>query len=113
MNDLNKTGKVLFTKLQKLKQKNILLKSEFDKCVKESKRFEHLLKMENQNFAAIFESIPTGILVLDETTCIVFANKAVIKQFRAHEGEILHHRPGNVLNCVHTCRGSQGMRLFR
>ena len=60
------------------------------------------------NFDAVFESSPVAMLVIDETTNIVMVNLAGISMCGGDKADILQHRPGNALRCVHRSKDSRG-----
>ncbi|MCJ7431987.1 MAG: PAS domain S-box protein [Anaerolineales bacterium] len=73
----------------------------------EEKLREHRDNVE-ANFDAVFESSPVAMLVIDETTNVVMVNLAGITMCGGDKSEILQHRPGNALRCVHRSRDSRG-----
>jgi len=60
------------------------------------------------NFDAVFESSPVAMLVIDETTDIVMVNLAGISMCGGDKADILQHRPGNALRCVHRRKDARG-----
>jgi len=76
--------------------------------IRERERAETALEAETANLNAIFESSPVGMFILDETTNIVRANKAIVALCGSNMSEVLHHRPGNALRCVHSAKDPRG-----
>jgi PAS domain S-box-containing protein len=68
---------------------------------------QHSVSLE-MNFDAVFESSPVAMLVIDETTNIVMVNLAGISMCGGDKAEILQHRPGNALRCVHRSKDTRG-----
>jgi PAS domain S-box-containing protein len=97
MADLDKTTEELINELQQLKQKNSELKLDND-----------TFRKKITNCEAIFESSPVAMFIIDETTNIVMVNFAAVKLCGGSEDEILQHRPGNALRCVHSVKDSRG-----
>ena len=69
---------------------------------------EAALQMEKLNLNAIFESSPVAMLILDDATNIVHFNTAALALTGSDASDVLHHRPGNALNCVHCAVDSRG-----
>jgi PAS domain S-box-containing protein len=76
--------------------------------ITERKKAEEDLKVERENFFAVFESSPVAMLVIDATTNIVLANLAALTLAGGKESEFLQHRPGNALRCVHSSKDPRG-----
>ena len=74
----------------------------------ERKRAEEELTAEKANLDAVFESSPVAMFVVDETTDIVMTNRAFTVMCGGNEAEILQHRPGNALRCVHSHKDPRG-----
>ena len=78
----------------------------------ERKKMEEELRNNRENLAmnfdAVFESSPVAMLVIDETTNIVMVNLAGISMCGGDKAEILQHRPGNALRCVHRSKDARG-----
>jgi PAS domain S-box-containing protein len=66
------------------------------------------LQVETANRDAIFESSPVAMFVLDETTRIVRVNKAAVVLTAGSAADVLQHRPGNALRCVHSAKNPRG-----
>ena len=75
---------------------------------RERRRMEGALQAERANLDAVFESAPVAMLVLDETTNIVMANVAAVVLAGGSKSEILQHRPGNALRCIHSSKDPRG-----
>jgi len=71
------------------------------------KEFQEL-KTKMMNCDAVFESSPVAMLVVDETTNIVMVNLAAVKLCGGSDSDILEHRPGNALRCVHSTKDPRG-----
>jgi|GEM_PF-1054273 len=97
MVDRDKTREELINELQQLKQENSELKLAND-----------TFRKRIMNCEAIFESSPVAMFIIDETTNIVMVNLAAVKLCGGSEDEILQHRPGNALRCVHSVKDSRG-----
>jgi len=69
--------------------------------LEERKKMEAALFTEKNNLDAIFESSPVAMFVIDHTTNIVMTNLAFTVMCGGSESDILQHRPGNALRCVH------------
>jgi len=74
----------------------------------ERKLAEESLRVGRENLDAIFESSPVGMMVLDETTNIVMANAALVVLSGGNRSDVLQHRPGNALRCVHSTKDPRG-----
>jgi PAS domain S-box-containing protein len=73
------------------------------------KRLEEALRMEKLNLDALFECSPIAMLVLDETTNIVRINREALALAVGHRSDdLLQHRPGNALGCVHSSEDPRG-----
>ena len=75
---------------------------------RQRKRAEEALGQGAANLEAIFESSPVGMLILDETTNIVMANAAILTLCGGSKSDVLQHRPGNALRCVHSSKDPRG-----
>jgi len=69
---------------------------------------EEAIQTERKNFQSVFESSPVPLLVIDETTNIIMVNQVAIKFCGGTASEILQHRPGNALHCVHSSKDPRG-----
>ena len=76
--------------------------------ITERKRAEEKLRKGSANLDAIFECSPIGMMVLDETTNIVLANSAFVVLCGGSKSDVLQHRPGNALRCVHSSKDPRG-----
>lgn len=76
--------------------------------ITERKRAEDALHTEMANLDAVFEASPVGMLILDETTNIVRANAAITVLCGGSISEVMQHRPGNALRCVHSTTDPRG-----
>ena len=57
---------------------------------------------------SIFEASPVAMFVLDGTTNIVRVNAAAVLLCGGTETDIVQHRPGNALRCVHSSQDPRG-----
>lgn len=108
MNDQDKSKEELIAELQQLKHENISLKASFAKEIAEYKATHNYLQTRMMNCDAVFESSPVAMLIIDETTNIVMANLAAIKLSGGSESDILQHRPGNAMRCLHSSKDPRG-----
>ena len=69
---------------------------------------EKAIQTERRNLQSVFESSPVPLLVIDKTTNITMVNQAAIKFCGGTASEILQHRPGNALHCVHSSKDPRG-----
>jgi len=76
--------------------------------VTERLRLGESLQTEMTNLDAVFESSPVAMLVLDETTNIVMANRAAVTLTGGSVSDVLQHRPGNALRCIHSHTDPRG-----
>ena len=74
----------------------------------ERKKAEEALSAEKANLDAVFESSPVPMFVIDDTTNIVMINLAFTVMCGGSESDILQHRPGNALRCVHSHSDPRG-----
>jgi len=67
------------------------------------------LRVEKMNLDAIIESLPVALFILDENTNIVRVNKEALALTGSHRSDdLLQHRPGNALGCVHSSKDPRG-----
>ncbi|MCX6879699.1 MAG: hypothetical protein NTW21_38735 [Verrucomicrobia bacterium] len=67
------------------------------------------LRNETRNLEAILEASPVAMFILDEATNIVRANTAaVVLSAGSGAADVLHHRPGKALGCVHSSMDPRG-----
>ena len=66
------------------------------------------LWVEKVNLDALFESSPVAMFILDETTNIVRVNAAAVLLSGGSVADVLQHRPGNALRCVHSSQDQRG-----
>jgi len=67
-----------------------------------------LPKEETARLDAIFDASPVGMLVLDETTCIIRANPAAAAMAGRPASELDGLRPGNAFSCAHSAEAPGG-----
>ena len=103
-----KTKGTLEIELLDLKKKYDSLKKSYNKTINEYKLSVSRRQETLMNFEAVFESSPVPMMIIDETTKIEMVNLAAIKLCGGSESDILQHRPGNVLRCVHTPKDPRG-----
>lgn len=104
----DKSKEELIAELQQLRDENISLKASFAKEIAEYKLTHDHLLSKMMNCDAIFESSPVAMFIIDENTNIVMVNLAAVKLCGGNEEEILQHRPGNALRCVHSIKDPRG-----
>jgi two-component system sensor histidine kinase/response regulator len=80
----------------------------FARDVSERKQAEADLLTEQANLAAIFESSPVGMLVLDENTNMVRMNTTAIALGESYPADLLQGGPGNILQCAHRVEDPRG-----
>lgn len=97
MNNHTKTKEELIIELELLKQENL-----------EINQINETFQRRIMNCEAIFESSPVAMFIIDETTNILMVNLAAVKLCDGSEEEILQHRPGNALRCVHSVEDPRG-----
>jgi signal transduction histidine kinase len=108
MTDKDKTREELIKELQEAREENILLKAEFEKNIAGCLHLNESLQDELDYLDAIFRSSPVSMLLLDENTTVVKANKAALLLSGYSENETLQHRPGNALGCVNGLEDPRG-----
>jgi ligand-binding sensor protein len=77
-------------------------------ALEDRKRVTVALETEKANLDAIFESSPVGMMILDATTNIVRANTAIAALSGCSRSDMLQHRPGNALRCIHSTKDPRG-----
>jgi len=108
MNDLDKTKEQLINGLKGLQQEISSLKEKYANDIAGWLHLHESVQMEMENLGAIFESSPVCMMVLDEKTTVVRANKAAIILTGGSEASTLQNRPGNALGCVHSSDDPRG-----
>ncbi len=76
--------------------------------ITERKQSEELLRVERENLKAIFASVPVGMLLFNEEALIVDSNSMISKMVAKDPGQILSHRGGSGLGCVHSTENARG-----
>jgi len=104
----DKSKEDLIAELQQLQQENISLRTSFAKEIAEYRLSNDYLRTKMINCDAVFESSPVPMFIVDETTNIVMVNLAAVKLCGGSEEEILQHRPGNALRCIHSSKDPRG-----
>jgi PAS domain-containing protein len=102
MNYQNKTKDQLIKDIKELQHNHNSLKESYEKALSENLFEKDKLQQQIQNSYAMFESSPVAMFVIDDTTNIVMTNLAFAVMCGGSESEILQHRPGNALRCVHS-----------
>ncbi len=69
--------------------------------ITERKRAEEALAVERENLKAIFESSPTGMLLMDEKLTVTTVNDVAAKLAGKSAAEMLKVQPGEALGCLH------------
>ncbi|MBV5316008.1 MAG: GAF domain-containing protein [Prolixibacteraceae bacterium] len=108
MVDQDKTKPELIAEIHQLQLENSLLKALHDKDLSDFNQRNDLIQNKIMNFEAVFESSPVAMLIIDETTNIVMVNLTAVKLCGGSEADILQHRPGNALRCVHSTEDPRG-----
>jgi PAS domain S-box-containing protein len=70
--------------------------------ITEHKNAMEALKSERANLYAIFDLSPVAIMILDESTSVLAANKAAIDLCGCDKSLVIHHRPGDAIRCTHS-----------
>jgi PAS domain S-box-containing protein len=76
--------------------------------ISERKQAEDALQTEMANLDAVFESSPIGMFILDEDTNIIRANTAIVTLCGGDIEEVMQHRPGDALHCLHSTGNQRG-----
>ena len=108
MNDQSKTKDELIKELQDLKQAHCFLKESYDKEINRLHLEKNLLQKKRSSMDAVFDSSPAAMMIIDETTKIRMVNFAAKKLCGIDEAQILNHRTGNALNCIHSSKDPRG-----
>lgn len=108
MNYQDKTKDQLIKDLQELRLNHNSLKESYEKVLAENMLEKDKLQQQILNSEAMFESSPIAMFVIDDTTNIVMTNLAFVVMCGGSESDILQHRPGNALRCVHSPIDSRG-----
>lgn len=69
---------------------------------------EEAVRIEAANLEAVFNASPLVMMVLDESIDIVRVNEGAIELCGCTPSEILHHRPGDALGCIHAAKAARG-----
>jgi PAS domain S-box-containing protein len=104
MVDQNMNSENIINELMLKEQENQLLKLKNSELSLANDTFQKKI----MNCEAIFESSPVAMFIIDENTNIVMVNLAAVKLCGGSEEEILQHRPGNALRCVHSVKDPRG-----
>jgi PAS domain S-box-containing protein len=108
MNNQDKSKKELLYEIQRLEQINQQVKASYEKEISDFKLEKELVETKMLSFEAVCESSPVPMLIIDETTNIVMANLAAIRLSDCDEVDVLNHRPGNALRCIHSSKDPRG-----
>lgn len=108
MNDGDKNKEELTLELLELQHDHNSLKASYEKTLTENKFANDQLQVQMRNLDAVFESSPIAMFVIDDTTNIVMTNLAFTVMCGGSESDILQHRPGNALRCVHSHTDPRG-----
>ncbi len=76
--------------------------------ITERKRAEEKIKKSEQKFRTIFESIPGGILIVDQDRRVQAINKLLEQTFGISRAEVINKRAGEVLQCIHASEIPEG-----
>ncbi|MHB0945659.1 MAG: sensor histidine kinase [Sedimentisphaerales bacterium] len=69
---------------------------------------EHLIERKRKNLEAIFDSIPVGLLLIDENLIIVRVNNAIRKLLKKDYPEIINRHIGDAFDCATLKTDSKG-----
>lgn len=72
------------------------------------KQFEKELDTERQNFKTIFDTNPSGMVIVDESGQILEINDSALDFFMKNKNEVLFERPGNIFGCIHSQESTKG-----
>ncbi len=108
MNDQDKTKEQLINGLKELQEEISSLKVKYANDIAGCLHLNESMQIEMENLGVIFESSPASMMVLDEKTTIIRANKAAIILTGGNEASTLQNRPGNALGCVHSSDDPRG-----
>lgn len=72
---------------------------------------EHLIERKRKNLEAIFDSIPVGLLLIDENLLIVRVNNAIRKLLKKDYSEIINRHIGDAFDCAILKVDSKGCGL--
>ncbi len=76
--------------------------------ITEHKRAELELRHEKDNLNALFASSPVGLLLMDENLMIVESNQVLDDMLSRDRDNVIHHRAGNGLGCIHSLENVKG-----
>lgn len=98
-------------KLQKVNENLEELVSERTKKLSQEieirKQADEKLQIEKANLEAIFQSSPTSMIIINENTNIVMANRAV-RDLVGDDTDIKNMRPGLAFHCIHAFEDPKG-----
>lgn len=98
----------LIIELQQLQLEHNSLKLAYEKETADFKFAKDQLQVQMNNLYAVFESSPIAMFVIDESTNIVMTNLAFVVLCGGSEADILQHRPGEALRCIHSHTDPRG-----
>jgi signal transduction histidine kinase len=78
---------------------------------KNTAEIEYLIEQKRKNLEAIFDSIPVGLLLIDENLVIVRVNNAIRKLLKKDYSEIINRRIGDAFDCATLKMDSKGCGL--
>jgi signal transduction histidine kinase len=78
---------------------------------KNTVEIEYLIEQKRKNLEAIFDSIPVGLLLIDENLVIVRVNNAIRKLLKQDYPEIINRRIGDAFDCAILKMDSKGCGL--
>ncbi len=80
---------------------NVVQMIAYDIDLTEVRKSELLSERQRRQLQAVFESNPIPLFVLDADRRVRDFNRAAASLARLDEGDILDHRPGEIMNCIH------------
>lgn len=92
----------LFIELQTLQLEHNSLKASYEKDIADFRLAKDQLQEQMNNLDAVFESSPIAMFVIDGTTNIIMTNLAFTIICGGSEADILQHRPGEAMRCIHS-----------
>lgn len=72
------------------------------------KQADEDLRIQRNNFQAMFEASPLGIAIVNEDVIIEQVNSAFLKLFNKNYNEVINKKMGNILSCVHSFENTEG-----
>ncbi len=76
--------------------------------ITERKRAEEEIRKSERKFSTIFESIPGGILIMDQDRRVQAINKVLERTFGISRAEVFNKLTGDALRCIHAFETPEG-----